>query len=186
MPRRKNRCNFLCSIISNVCSNRRDTPLALQEAYDQLNYGQQKPALSSFKHLLRTVLSGFDCVFLVIDALDECPKSKNQRCELLSLLHEIRNLNETSLRLLATSRKESDIIDLFTPPTISNNRDYSRCIEVSIQGVHIEEDLEKYLGSRLRDSRFSSWSNTFKEHVRKILSSLPSGMLVLKPTFIFS
>lgn len=137
--------NFVCSIIKDICSNRRVTPAALQQAYDNCNRGQQKPTLATLKSLLQVVLSGFDDVFLVIDALDECPRSGFRRQELLDCLRDVRCFEESSLHILATSRKEADIEESYSSELSSIGSFFS--MKISAQGDHVEQRHKKISAS---------------------------------------
>ncbi|RDL32416.1 uncharacterized protein BP5553_08872 [Venustampulla echinocandica] len=165
----------LCSLIADICSNRRDTPTDLQEAYDQANYGQQKPTQESLITMLKAVLVGFEHVYMVIDGLDECPKGEGQRDELLALIYEIYGLELSCLHILLASRREIDIEDSFSnfPARLS-------CVtEVSVRGAHVEQDIQKYLKHRLTHRTFEKWKPALKKNVEMKLSTQVDGMFRL-------
>jgi hypothetical protein len=107
--------NFMCSLIADICSNRRDTPAALQEAYDQANYSQQQPTIKSIITMLKVMVVGFEHVYMTMDALDECPKTDGERDKLLDIIHEIHGWEMDYIHILVTSRREVDIQGVHRP-----------------------------------------------------------------------
>jgi len=164
--------NAVCSIIADICSNRRDTPEELQNEFRRNNFGQQKPPLRDLIAMLRTVMDRFQHVYLIIDALDECPKADNQRETLLDLLRETHSWQLKYLHILATSRREVDIqesLSLFSALPYA-------VISVSVQGSQVEQDIMKYLEHRLEHHKFSSWKPSLKEDVKEGLAKRADGM----------
>jgi len=112
-------------------------PLKLKKVYTRYNNRKQEAAI----HNLIAVLLAFaateplDDIFVVADALDECPTSKGEREELLELIRDIIALSPSKIHLLVTSRPEFDIKEMLPSlPTVSPLRlergDRSRYQEV--------------------------------------------------------
>lgn len=167
--------NFLCSSVADICSNRRDTPKALQDAYDRANCGRQEPTHECMMAMLKEVATGFENIYLFMDGLDECPKSGGERDRLLSVIHEIYGWEMGSLHILATSRRETDIEESI--------QRLDRCIGsfavVGVQGAHVEQDIKKYIQHRLQDRVFLKWKPILKRDVEAKLTSQADGMYVL-------
>lgn len=63
--------------------------------------------------MLKEVMGGFESAYLVLDGLDECPKSDQHRAKLLNALRDILLWHLPHLHLIASSRKETEIQDVF-------------------------------------------------------------------------
>ncbi|CZR50431.1 uncharacterized protein PAC_00303 [Phialocephala subalpina] len=108
-------------------------------------------ALSSLIADICITTDGFDNLYLVMDALDECSKANNQRETLLDLLHE----------------------------SLGSFLDQSPFVNVNVQGSHIEQDILKFLGHRLEHQSFRTWNRLSKEDVKKQLAKQANGMFRL-------
>ncbi|KAF8850333.1 hypothetical protein BDZ45DRAFT_679851 [Acephala macrosclerotiorum] len=173
---KQNLSSVLCSFIADICSNRRDTPEELIEAYRRCNFGHQKPDFEALKYMLKSVVDGFENIYLIVDALDECQKAENQREIFLGLLGEIvASWQLQSLHLLVTSRRELDIQESFSsfpdlPCTFAN---------LSVEGRRVERDIMKFLEHRLQHQTFRAWKPSLKESVKQDLAKKADGMFRL-------
>ena len=111
------------------------------------------------------ILEGFGHVYLVFDALDECPK----RRELLRWLKGIICAKLDGVHLLVTSRWEGDIIDCLEPliPDI---------IDI---GGQVHHDITIYIREALQtDPRFTrhNWPMAVQEKIQTTLEGRAKGM----------
>ncbi|TVY93678.1 hypothetical protein LAWI1_G001865 [Lachnellula willkommii] len=159
----------------SILCNRRDTPQFLQKELERANVGQQKPTLKSCIAMLKEVIAGFDNVYIVLDALDECPKVEEKRHKLLNLLHDVCGWNFSSLHILVTSRREPDIIESFT----SFTDELDNFTSIIAVGPQIEDDIKKYLRRQLQSSVFKNWKKSLKRDVELALASKADGMFRL-------
>jgi ankyrin repeat domain-containing protein 50 len=164
---------MLCSLITDICSNRRDTPTALQKAYDHENHGQQRPTTASLVEMLKAVMEGFESVYLIVDAVDECPKSDGERLKFLEVLNEIFSWQLENLHIFLTSRREIDVVA--TLDELPKNLGQFQVIEVGYQS---QGDITKYLNQRLQDRQFARWTSELKQEVSNELSSQADGIYV--------
>src|SRR5437773_9476547 len=88
---KQNAVNCVSSLIAQLCSQVVDLPEKLKELYKRCNDGKQKAAMRNLKAVLElfAVMEEVD-IFIVADALDECPKNAEKlreepREELLKL-----------------------------------------------------------------------------------------------------
>jgi hypothetical protein len=120
-------------------------PDALDNLYGN---GHHQPSLQSLHAALHLIIDGFQHVYIIIDALDECA----ERWELLNWIREIGQWNMGKLHLLITSRREQDIIlglEQLDP------------IHVCMEGKSVDDDIQSYLEWRLcTDNRLARWRNT--------------------------
>jgi len=92
-------------------------------------------------------------IYLVIDALDECPNDtasgvESPRYEVLKLVEKLANWNIGNLRLCVTSRFEADIKAYLVPLTSTSTR-------ISLQDqVGQKRDIEQYIRSKIYSDDF--------------------------------
>ncbi len=63
-------------------------------------------------------LSGQPTIYFIMDALDECPNDSgivSPREKVLNLIEDLVELHLPNLRICATSRSETDILDVLEP-----------------------------------------------------------------------
>jgi hypothetical protein len=92
----------------------------LHRVYETHKDGTQQPSDDTLKGCLKDMLRllAHDQVFIVLDAIDECPDSPGlppPRSEVLQLVKELVNLRLRGLYICATSRPEVDIRAVFEP-----------------------------------------------------------------------
>ena len=66
---------FTSSLIAQLCNRVVDLPEQLMELYKSCNNGHQKAAKRELKAMLSQLIKDLEDVFIVVDALDECPKN---------------------------------------------------------------------------------------------------------------
>ena len=111
---------LLSSLIFQLCNQSNSYHDILSIFHATHGHGTQSPGddklLQCFKNLLE--LPGQAPIYLIIDALDECPDSStlpSPREEVLHLLEELVALRLTNLRICVTSRPETDIKAILKP-----------------------------------------------------------------------
>ncbi|KAF8493810.1 hypothetical protein JB92DRAFT_3100091 [Gautieria morchelliformis] len=77
----------------------------LMKLFSDKENGQGSLSPEELKSTLKSMISTFENVYIILDALDECP----DRHRFLGLIKEIHGWNFDTLHLLATSRDEKDI-----------------------------------------------------------------------------
>jgi hypothetical protein len=163
-------------LVANLCSKRKDTPKALQEAYELANNGQLSPSIESLMTMLNSAIDGFEHVYIFLDALDECPKSgrkqKRERDDLLERLYEICSWKKDCLHVFTTSRRERDIEEVLIK--LSSESENFR--DISVQGSYVEEDIKKYIRHKFEARQFKNWKADLKEEVEEKLASQANGM----------
>jgi len=111
-------------------------------------------------------------IFLIIDALDECPNTTKlppPREKVLELIEKIVKLNLPYLRLCVTSRPEVDIRASLEPLT-------TKCISLHEQSGQ-KKDIEDYVRSVVySDRNMRRWRNEDKTLVVETLTEKADGM----------
>ncbi|EMD37961.1 hypothetical protein CERSUDRAFT_72599 [Gelatoporia subvermispora B] len=122
-----------------------------------------------FEKMLRA--SSHRSVYIVIDALDECPDSGNKppRDRILTLIHDLLGLGLSNVHICVTSRPEAGIAEVLV---------HLQSQTIAIDGdVGQTDDIDSYVRSSVYgDIKFRSWSEELKALVFKVLSEKADGM----------
>jgi len=117
-------------------------------------------------------LPGQAPVYLIMDALDECPNTSSlpsARENVLKLVEELIDSHLPGLRICVTSRPEIDIKVLLEPLAF-------RSISLHDERGQ-KEDIEDYIRSVInKDPRFRRWKAEDKEMVIDALIKTADGM----------
>lgn len=104
--------------------------------------------------------------YLVIDALDECPREGDGRRDMFSRLNDILAWNLRNLHIIATSRKESDIEAHLIPLT----RTSAAASAISLRPEEIDIDIRISVQKQLNMDVFSrEWLTDLKDDVQQAL-----------------
>jgi hypothetical protein len=126
--------------------------------------------MQCFKEML--ALAGQVPIYLVIDALDECPDNygiPSPRGKVLELVECLVELHLPNLRLFATSRPESDIRAVLDPLTCT-----SLCLHDQ-EGQ--KKDIVEYINHVIdSDVKIKRWREEDRSEVIRILSDKAGGM----------
>ena len=136
--------------------------------------GSQHASDSELAGCLKDMLkvTGQATVYIVIDALDECPITTglpSPREEVLDLVEELVNLQIPNLRICATSRPEADIVSILDPLTFRS---------VSLHGESGQaQDIAEYVRSVIcTDREIRRWKPSDKQLVIDELIKKADGM----------
>ena len=148
----------------------------LSHLYLDHKYGAQQPNDGALKRCLIDMLTLRDHhpIYLIMDALDECPDTSqvpSPRNRVLHLLKELAELQIPNLRICVTSRPEFDIRDFLEPLT-------SRQVSLHDQTGQ-KQDIADYVRSVVySDSEpyMRRWRKEDKEYVIETLSERAGGM----------
>jgi hypothetical protein len=169
---KQNAENMLRSLIVQLCGGRPDTPKPLSDLYPYRDKHLQ-PGLEKLKETLQACTQDFKSVYLVVDALDECPRTNDEREKLLELLGYVRAWTLTNLHVLYTSRPEPDIEAELAPlcsgPTTS-------IISLQKRSNEINRDIGAYVDQQIALSKFRSWPSETKKDVKAALMDKADGM----------
>ncbi|KAF8512683.1 hypothetical protein JB92DRAFT_264456 [Gautieria morchelliformis] len=130
----------------------------LMKLFSDKENGQGSLSPEELKSTLKSIISTFENVYIILDALDECP----DRHRFLGLIKEIHGWNFDTLHLLATSRDEKDI-EKTLRDLVSH--------QVSMDEGLVDSDIRAYVSNRLKDdNKLSKYSAEKKETIENTLT----------------
>jgi hypothetical protein len=112
--------DLLLSLVSQLSSSSSPYCDILHRIYTTLQKGARQPSDDTLKVCLKEMLRlpGQGPIFIILDALDECPASPgipSPRSEVLQLVEELVDLGLRQLHICVTSRPEVDIRAILEP-----------------------------------------------------------------------
>ena len=165
---------LLSSVLFQLCHQSDSYSNILATFYSAHGDGTEDPSdeklIQCFKDLLN--LPGRAPVYLIVDALDECPDTStlsSPREKVLTLLEDLVDLQLPSLRICVTSRPEADIKPVLEPLTF-------RSISLHDESGQ-KEDIENYIKSVVNTNRkMRRWTSGNKQLVIDVLTRRANGM----------
>ena len=171
---KQNRRDLLPSLVTQLSDQSHRHCDILNDLYLAHESGAQKPSEDELIECLREMLTLPDQhpVYLIIDALDECPDTSglpSPREQVLDLLENLVDLSSTNLRLCVTSRPEIDIRRALEPLT---------SLRVSLHEESGQKrDIIEYVTSVVHsDLKMRRWRDEDKSLVIGTLSERADGM----------
>ena len=165
---------LLLSIISQLSAQSNLCCGVLSRLHSAHDCGIRKPSDGALKQCLKEMLSlpAQGPVYLVVDALDECPNSfgmPTAREEVLDLINDLVGLCLPDLHICVTSRPEIDIQAVFEPLT---------SLRVSLHNqTGQKKDIVNYVNSVVySDTKMQRWREDDRKLVIEMLSERADGM----------
>ena len=146
----------------------------LHGLYSEHQDGSQQPNHASLLRCLKCMLALADPgpVYLVMDALDECPNDlgiPSSREKMLMTVKELVELRHPTLRLCVTSRPEYDIRVSLEPLATQQVSLHDECGQM--------QDINDYITSVVHsDGKMKKWRDAEKNMVVEKLTSKADGM----------
>ena len=146
----------------------------LHRLYKEHQDGSQQPNHASLLRCLKSMLAivGSGPVYLVMDALDECPNDSgmpSSRENMLITVKELVELRHSNLRLCVTSRPEYDIRTTLEPLATQ---------QVSLHDEDGQkQDINQYITLVVHsDGKMKKWRDAEKDMVVQKLTAKADGM----------
>lgn len=160
------------SLVGQLCAQVRILPPLVRQVHSRCTKGNHQPSLLELIQMLASFMDDFDNLFIVIDALDECPKH-GERGELLDAISDIKSRSIDNLHFLVTSRREPDIEEILLPLVTTP--------AISLKGSDLDMDIQLHISHQLAtDPRLGGWSPDIKEEIEHALRAGANGMYVKK------
>jgi hypothetical protein len=165
---------LLSSLISQLSGESDSCSSALSQLYSDHGRGMRKPDIDALKKCMTDMLSlpGQAPIYIIVDAIDECPNlsgTPSAREEVLGLIEELVDLQLQNVHLCVASRPEIDIrmvLEPLTPLKISLHDESGQ-----------KEDIIKYIKSAVRSDRtMQRWREEDQTLVIDTLSQNADGM----------
>ena len=163
---------MLSSLIKQLCCRRPDTPEPVQDL-ERYRVREQRPDIKKLEDTLAATIHGFSKVYLVVDALDECPTNDDERRRLLRSLLRISGAHSNNLHFLCTSRPETDIKAELDPILrLPSSAD----LDLLLYRDAIDQDISLYIDETLASPTYRSWNESIKNEVKETLIEKAGGM----------
>ncbi|KAF5597567.1 ankyrin repeat [Fusarium pseudocircinatum] len=163
---------MLSSLIRQLCASRPDTPQPIKRFEDYMARGE-RPDIETLEAALMSAVSGFSAVFIVVDALDECPAFDGERPKLLKCLRRIITAMPDNVHIFCTSRAEPDIHmaigELLDAPA-------KAAIDLTQNREGLNRDLRLYIDIVLSDKTYCWWSADVMAKAKDTLIARADGM----------
>ncbi len=172
---RKQDCyGLLSSLVSQLSADSDACYNVLSKLYSENIDGTRKPDVDALKECMTDMLSlrGQGPIYIIIDAIDECPNFPGRpsaREEVLELIKELVNLELPSVHLCVASRPEMDIRTVLEPLTT---------LKISLHDeIGQKDDIIEYIKSVVRsDWSMRRWREEDQNLVVETLSNKANGM----------
>lgn len=164
---------LLTSLIAQLCAKSDPCYNIISGLYSRNNAGSHQPEDEALANCLIDMLklSGQPTIYIIVDALDECPNTGivSPREQVLKLVQELVGLCLPNLRICLTSRPEADIqADLVSlaSHTVSLHDQYGQT-----------KDITNYIRFIVHSDRsMRAWGEQHRELVIDTLSRKADGM----------
>ena len=172
--KKQGRYGLLSSLVFQLSVELNSCYKVLSQLYSDHASGTRRPTTSTLTECMKEMMSlpGQGPIYLIVDALDECPDASGKpsaREEVLELVEELVGLKISNLHLCVASRPEIDIrktLEPLEPLQISLNDEIGQ-----------KEDIIEYIKSVVRsDKKMRSWRDDDKQLVVEVLSKRADGM----------
>lgn len=170
---------MLSSLVKQISARRPYIPQSVKDLSKYRHAGERLD-MEALEAALADTLRGFSAVYIVVDALDECPVAGGERQMLLQTLRRIVTTVAIAenLHLFCTSRREADI-DAAMGPLCHNTSRVE--LDLLVYYGDVESDIGRYIDSSLARDGFASWSDEMKAEARELLAKKADGMYVAVP-----
>ena len=166
--------SLLSSLLIQLSNRSDDFRTILYRLYSAHDHGSQQPSDDALKECLKNMLTfpGQGEIYIVVDALDECPNLSGftmPREQVLMILQELVDLRLPHVHFCVTSRPEIDIRDVLEALAVHN-------VSLHEQAGH-NQDISDYVKSVVySDPKMRRWREEDKQLVIKTLTEKAGGI----------
>lgn len=122
---------------------------------------QTRPSLEEISNALKSAISLYSRVFIVVDALDECRATDGCRTGFLKQISKLQK--STKVNFFATSRSKDDILNFFDKP-------------LSMEIRATDRDIETFLNARMPLIDADLLDDSVEETIRSEIKKASAGM----------
>jgi len=171
---KKDLYGLLSSVLFELCGQSDSYYDTLSTFYSTYRNGEQSPSNDELVRCLMDLLKlrGSRPVYLIVDALDECPSTSSlssPREKVLSFFEELVEAQLPNLRICVTSRPEVDIKAILEPLAFRS---------VSLHDTSgQQEDIKNYIRSTINtNKRMRNWNPEHKQLAIDVLTEKADAM----------
>jgi hypothetical protein len=167
---------LLASILSQLVDDSDSCWDTLYQLYKACRDGSDQPSEAALARCLKSMVDLPEQVpiFVIVDALDECPNNigtPSAREKVLNFIQDLLGPNHPNLFVCITSRPEHDINNILNPLTTPSHR-----VSLHEEGGQ-RQDIDRYVHCFVQtDGTMRRWRAEDKELVIKELSERANGM----------
>ena len=171
--RKKELRGLLSSFLVQLCHQSDSYFDILSNFYSEHNNGLRPPTDDALAGCLKRLLKlpGLAPVYLIVDALDECPKPsvvRSPRAEVLNLIEDLVKTQILNLRICVTSRPELDIKNVLDPLMFCS---------ISLHDESGQKrDIEDYIKSVIGTCTTNRWKEEHRKLAIDVLTENSNGM----------
>ena len=145
----------------------------LYKLYSDHDKGSRPPSDDALAGCLKELLKlpGLAPIYLIVDALDECPNPsvvRSPRAEVLTFIEELVKIRIPNLRVCVTSRPEHDIKDVLDPLIF-------RYVSLHDENGQ-RRDIKDYIKSVINSSKIKWWNEEHRKQAIDVLIEKSNGM----------
>jgi hypothetical protein len=165
---------LVSSLLVQLCARSDPCYEILSRLYSSYDNGSRLPDGQALLKCLKDMLSLPEqpAIYLIVDALDECPNTSgvvSPRERVLNLIEDLVELEIENLRICVTSRPEADILDALLPLA-------SHTVSLHDEDGQ-KQDINNYITSVVQsDRKMRKWRAEDKTLVIDTLSRRADGM----------
>lgn len=178
---------YLRLALKQLCRRMPHLPPALEKLYELHHKNNSQPKYIELEGVFSTIAKQFDCVFLTLDALDEC--SPHQRKALGKFVSGI-----TKPKPISTAARDNDnptgkprgIVKVFvtsrTKPDLEQAFQQNSAPTIEMEATKVSRDIEDYvkgeIKQRLQDGSLVLKNQALEEKILTTLTTKAGGMYV--------
>ncbi|KAM4054568.1 ankyrin repeats (3 copies) domain-containing protein [Hirsutella rhossiliensis] len=155
------------SLLKQLAENQPSLPESVTELYQRHRMMRTRPSMDEVRRALHSLAADLSSsrLFIVIDALDECPASNGCRSQFIENVFQVQNTSRANV--FATSRNIPEITDKF-----------KKCISLEIHAS--DHDVRQYLdGHMYRLPAFAKRDQKLQEEIKNGIVLAVKGMFLL-------
>jgi hypothetical protein len=147
--------NLVAAIIKQLVQDRPSIAQSLSGIYEHHRVKRTRPQIKELSSVLQSVVGNYSKVYVVLDALDECPEQNRTRSQLLGICRDLQQ--QSGLHLMVTSRRISGIVEEFKDVPLvdvrASNLDLKRFVIGNVDRfakfVRLNNDLQELVQNRV-------------------------------------
>lgn len=156
--------DLLASVLKQIAESQPSVPGSVKDLFDKHKAKRTRPSLDEILRVLQSVAATCSCVFIVVDALDECQTSESCRERFLSELFNLQKMH--GINIFATSRSIMEIVDRFKT---------SISLEIRASTADVAQYLEGHISEL---PSFVQQDRRLREEIMAGISEAVDGMYV--------